>query len=81
LTREAEIDLDEVWFVPLEDDDISEDKIIDIQNDGSRVYISRDTYTWEEYGDDSELHALRPGDQFLNDLAQFTGIELQTEVN
>ncbi|GAA4978410.1 hypothetical protein QTL95_09330 [Rhizobium sp. S152] len=81
LTREAEIDIDEVWFVPLEDDDISEEKILDIQKDGSRVYISRDTYTWEEYGDDPELHALRPGDQFLNDLAQFTGIELQTEVN
>ncbi|GAB7094070.1 hypothetical protein JCM30237_12220 [Halolamina litorea] len=81
LTREAEIDIDEVWFVPLATDDISREKVLDIQEDGGRVYISRDTYAWEEYGDDSEIKALRPGDEFLSDLADFADIELNTEVN
>ncbi len=81
LTREAQIDIDEVWFVPLEDDDISRQKILDIQNDGSRVYVSRDTHTWEAHVDDPEITALRPGDEFLNDVAEFAGVELQTEIN
>lgn len=81
LTREAEIDIDEVWFIPLSTDDISREKIRDVQEDGGRIYVPRDSYPWEEYGGDTELTALRPGDKFLHDLEDFAQITLETQVD
>jgi len=80
LTREADIDIDEVWFVPLSTDDISREKVEDIQHDGGRVYVSRESNEWQEFGGRGGLKALRPGDQFLTDLEKMAGISLNTDL-
>ncbi|KAA9396666.1 hypothetical protein Har1130_18740 [Haloarcula sp. CBA1130] len=78
LSREAEIGVDEVWFVSLLMADVSREKIQDISNDGSRIYVPRDSFVWNRYSDDSELaYTLRPADQFIEDVVEFTGVEGQ----
>jgi len=75
LSREAEIGVDEVWFVSLLMADVSKEKLQDISNDGSRIYVPRDSFVWNRYNDDSDLsYTLRPADQFIVDVADFTGV-------
>ena len=81
LTRNAELEIDEIWFIPLSTDDISREKIEDVQADGGRIYVPRDSYPWKEFGGADELDAVRPGDEFLADLEEFTGIEIDRTVN
>ena len=81
LTRDADIEIDEVWFIPLSTDDISREKIEDVQADGGRIYVPRDSYPWQEFGEVDELDAVRPGDEFLADLEDFTGVEVDPSVN
>ncbi|AUG48534.1 hypothetical protein BVU17_13735 [Haloarcula taiwanensis] len=74
LSREAEIGVDEVWFVSLLMADVSKEKLQDISNDGSRIYVPRDSFVWNRYQDDEELsYTLRPADQFIEDIVEFTG--------
>lgn len=75
LSRQAEIGVDEVWFVSLMMADISREKIVDMHNDGNRIYVPRDSFVWERYGDDEELsYTLRPADRFIDDVADFIGV-------
>lgn len=75
LSREAEIGVDEVWFVSLMMADVSEEKIQDISNDGSRIYVPRDSFVWSQYHTDDHLsYTLRPADQFIRDIVAFTGV-------
>lgn len=81
LTRNADLEIDEVWFIPLSTDDISREKIEDVQADGGRIYVPRESYPWKEFGEVDELDAVRPGDEFLADLEDFTGVEVDRTVN
>ncbi|WP_336021831.1 hypothetical protein [Halobellus salinisoli] len=75
LSREAEIGVDEVWFVSLLMADVSREKLQDISNDGGRIYVPRDSFVWNRYRDDEELSdTLRPADQFIRDVVEFTGV-------
>lgn len=75
LSREADIDVDELWFVSLLMADVSREKLQDIHNDGSRIYVPQDSFVWNRYSDDDELsYTLRPADEFLYDVADFTGV-------
>lgn len=75
LSREAEIGVDEVWFVSLLMADVSREKLQDISNDGSRIYVPRDSFVWNRYSTDESLsYALRPADQFIEDVVEFTGV-------
>lgn len=75
LSREAEIGVDEVWFVSLLMADVSKEKIQDISNDGSRIYVPRDSFVWDRYKDEAQLsYALRPANQFIEDVVEFTGV-------
>lgn len=75
LSREAEIGVDEVWFVSLLMADVSREKLQDISNDGGRIYVPRDSFVWRRYKNDDELaYSLRPADAFLQDIVQFTGV-------
>lgn len=75
LTRQAEIGVDEVWFVALLVSDVSREKLIDIQNDGGRLYVPRDSFVWQRYSDEGRVnYALRPADQFINDISKFIGV-------
>ena len=75
LSREAEIGVDEVWFVSLMMSDISKEKLQDISNDGCRIYVPRDSFVWRQYGDEDGLsYALRPADEFIEDIVEFTGV-------
>lgn len=77
LVRQSEIGVDEIWFVVLLTADVSREKLVDIQNDGGRIYVPQDTYVWKSYnGDGSVSYALRPADEFLKEVAEFTGYEL-----
>ncbi len=77
LLREVDVDLDEIWFVSLLMADVSKEKLEDIANDGGRIYVPRDSFVWENYGDEPELsYHLRPADEFIADVFEFTGIEL-----
>lgn len=74
LSREAEIDVDQVWFVSLLMADVSREKLQDIHNDGSKIYVPRDSFVWDRYNEEEELATtLRPADQFLFDLIDATG--------
>ena len=75
LKREVEIDVDEVWFVSLMTADVSREKLQDIRNDESRIYIRRDSFVWDRYSGDADLsYTLRPADEFLYDISEFTGV-------
>ncbi|MGQ4555573.1 hypothetical protein [Halobellus sp. GM3] len=75
LSREAEIGVDEVWFVSLLMADVSREKLRDIGNDGGRIYVPRDSFVWDRYRDDEGLsYALRPADEFIRDVASFAGV-------
>jgi hypothetical protein len=75
LSREAEIGVDEVWFVSLLMADVSKEKLQDISNDGSRIYVPRDSFVWNRYNSDESLsYTLRPADQFIEDVVEFTGV-------
>jgi len=75
LSREAEIGVDEVWFVSLLMADVSKEKLQDISNDGSRIYVPRDSFVWNRYHTNDNLsYTLRPADQFINDVVDFTGV-------
>lgn len=75
LSRQAEIGVDEIWFVSLMMADVSRDKIVDISNDGGRIYVPRDSFVWERYSEDEEIsYALRPADQFIGDIKEYLGI-------
>ncbi|MDH5021818.1 PDDEXK family nuclease [Halobacterium rubrum] len=74
LSRQAEIGVDEVWFVSLMMADVSREKLVDISNDGGRIYVPRDSFVWDRYSEDDEIsYALRPADQFIEDVADFVG--------
>lgn len=76
LTREAEIGVDEVWFVSLLMADVSREKIRDIHDDGSRIYVPRDSFVWNRYsGVDEFEYTLRPADEFIDDVVEFTGVD------
>jgi len=78
LSRQAEIGVDEVWFVSLMMADVSREKLTDIYNDGGRLYVPRESFVWERYSDDDEIsYALRPADRFVEDVADFIGAEVQ----
>lgn len=75
LSREAEIGVDEVWFVSLLMADVSKEKLQDISNDGSRIYVPRDSFVWNRYSTDDNLsYTLRPANQFIEDVVEFTGV-------
>lgn len=75
LSREAEIGVDEVWFVSLLMADVSREKLQDISNDGSRIYVPRDSFVWNRYKEDDDLsYTLRPADEFIADVVEFTGV-------
>ncbi|AUX09253.1 hypothetical protein AArcSl_1624 [Halalkaliarchaeum desulfuricum] len=75
LSREAEIAVDEVWFVSLLMADVSKEKLRDISNDGSRIYVPRDSFVWDQYHTVDDLsYTLRPADQFIEDVVEFTGV-------
>lgn len=75
LSREAEIGVDEVWFVSLLMADVSREKLQDIKNDGSRIYVPRDSFVWRRYKNDDDLtYTLRPADEFIEDIVKFTGV-------
>jgi hypothetical protein len=75
LSREAEIGVDEVWFVSLLMSDVSREKLEDISNDGSRIYVPRNSFVWNQYHDEEDLsYALRPADEFIEDVVSFTGV-------
>ncbi|MFB6199558.1 MAG: hypothetical protein ABEJ83_01655 [Candidatus Nanohaloarchaea archaeon] len=80
LQRQSEVGVDEIWFVSLMMADITEEKIRDIQNDGGRVYVPRDSFIWRRYGEKEDLEGLRPADRFLHDLCNFTGHELEMKI-
>lgn len=74
LSRQSEIGVDEIWFVALMMADVSRDKILDIKNDDGRIYVPRDSFIWEQYNHEEELTpALYPADEFLQDVAEFSG--------
>lgn len=74
LSREAEIGVDEVWFVSLMMSDISKEKLQDISNDGGRIYVPRDSFVWNQYQNiDTLSYALCPADEFIEDIIDFTG--------
>jgi hypothetical protein len=75
LSREAEIGVDEVWFVSLLMADVSREKLQTISDDGSRIYVPRDSFVWDRYEHDENLsYTLRPADQFIEDVVDFTGV-------
>jgi len=75
LSREAEIDVDEVWFVALLVGDVSSDKVSNIRDNSGRLYVPRESYVWERYKNDRSLtYALRPADEFVQDVRDFTGV-------
>lgn len=75
LSREAKIGVDEVWFVSLLMADVSKQKLQDISNDGGRIYVPRDSFVWNRYNSDDDLsYTLRPADQFIEDVTEFTGV-------
>lgn len=75
LSREAEIGVDEVWFVSLLMADVSREKLRDISNDGSRIYVPRESFVWNRYNEDADLsYTLRPADRFIPDIVEFTGV-------
>ncbi|MCS3613388.1 hypothetical protein [Salinibacter ruber] len=75
LPREAEVDVDEVWFVALLMADVSSEKLVDIKNNGGRLYVPRASYVWQSYGNKKRLsYVLRPSDNFVNDVTSFTGV-------
>ncbi|SNZ12798.1 hypothetical protein SAMN06269185_1930 [Natronoarchaeum philippinense] len=75
LSREAEIGVDEIWFVSLLMADVSREKVEDISNDGGRIYVPRDSFVWNRYSDIDDLsYTLRPADQFLEDIVEFTAV-------
>jgi hypothetical protein len=75
LSREAEIDVDEVWFVALLVGDVSADKIFNIRDNSGRLYVPRESFVWERYKNDQSLtYALRPADEFVQDVRSFTGV-------
>lgn len=77
LSRQSEIGVDEVWFVSLMMADVSREKLQDIHNDGGRLYVPRDSFVWERYsGDEGLNYALRPADEFLEDVADYIGVGL-----
>lgn len=79
LSRQTEIGVDETWFVSLMLADVSKDKLKDIGNDGGRIYVPRDSFVWEKFGEKAEFEGvLYPADEFLEDIANFTGHELET---
>lgn len=79
LSRQAEIGVDETWFVSLMLADVSKDKLKDIGNDGGRIYVPRDSFVWREFGDKDEMDGvLYPADSFIEDIAEFTGNSLNT---
>ncbi len=43
------VGVDEIWFVSLLMADISREKLGDITNDGSRIYVPRDSFVWNKY--------------------------------
>lgn len=77
LSRQAEVGVDEIWFVSLMMADVSREKLQDIANDGGRLYVPRDSFVWQQYSDDPDLsYTLRPADEFIEDVAAFTGRDL-----
>jgi len=77
LARQAQIGADEVWFVSLMMSDISREKLQVIAHDGGRIYVPRDSFVWQQYHDDTELsYALCPADEFISDVAAFTGYDV-----
>ncbi len=75
LSREAEIGVDEVWFVSLLMADVSKEKLQDISNDGSRIYVPRDSFVWNQYSNNDKLsYTLRPADEFISDVIEFTEV-------
>ncbi|OUJ18775.1 Restriction endonuclease-like protein [Methanonatronarchaeum thermophilum] len=80
LSRQSEIGVDQIWFVALMMADLSKEKIKQIGDDGGRIYVPRDSYVWELYGDQVELEeVLYPADRFLEDIASYTGMKLDRE--
>ena len=76
LSRGSEIGVDEVWFVSLLMADVSREKLQDISNDGSRIYVPRDSFVWDQYRAVDELsYTLRPADQFIEDVVEFTEVK------
>lgn len=76
LSRQADIGVDEIWFVSLLLADVSREKIEAIHNDGGRLYVPRDSFVWDRYGDDGLGDALRPADAFVTDIAEFISVDL-----
>lgn len=77
LTRESEVDVDEIWYISLMLDDVSENKIQDMKNDGSKIHVPRSSYVWKKYGGKEKFEdVLRPADKLLDDISDFTGCEL-----
>lgn len=80
LSREAEIGVDEVWFVSLLMADVSREKLEDISNDGSRIYVPQDSFVWNRYHDAEDLsYTLRPANKFVEDIVDFTGVGFRIE--
>jgi hypothetical protein len=77
LSRQAEIGVDEVWFVSLLMADVSREKLRDIRNDGGRLYVPRESFVWERYVDDDLGDTLRPADEFLQEVAEYIGTDLR----
>ncbi len=77
LKRESEIGVDQVWFVSLLMADVSRDKLEDISNDDSRIYVPRDSFVWNKHHQVESLEdTLRPADEFIEDIADYIGIPL-----
>jgi hypothetical protein len=77
LSRQSEVGVGEIWFVSLMMADVSREKIEDIANDGGRLYVPRDSFVWSRYGEEDDLaYHLRPADEFIHDISDYTGIEL-----
>lgn len=82
LSRQAEVGVDEIWFVALMVADVSREKLRDILNDGGRIYVPRDSFVWQRYGGDDGLsYALRPADEFLQDVVEFTGVSSEPGID
>jgi hypothetical protein len=74
LRRDSDTELDAVWFVTLDDGNLSENKVRDIDNDGGRLYLPAETDFWKSYG--GQLDGLYMGSQLLSDLAQTCDLSL-----
>ncbi len=75
LRRDSDTDLDAVWFVTLETGDISEEKLNHIAEDNARAYVPEETPAWKEY---KAHEAMYPGSDFVEDIAEFLDVELET---